>query len=67
MAGKLGEMLLKENIVTPDQLRQALDHQRTNGGRLWNSLVKLGFMSDDEVTAVLSRQYGVPSINLNYF
>ena len=67
MAGKLGEILLKENLVTPDQLKQAMEHQRANGGRLGNSLVKLGFMSDDEVTAFLSRQYGVPSINLSYF
>jgi type IV pilus assembly protein PilB len=67
MSGKLGEILLKENLITPDQLKQALEHQKTNGGRLGNSLVKLGFLNDDEVTAVLSRQYGVPSINLAYF
>jgi type IV pilus assembly protein PilB len=67
MSGKLGEILLKESLITPDQLRQALDHQKMNGGRLGNSLVKLGFLNDDEVTAVLSRQYGVPSINLAYF
>ena len=67
MSGRLGEILLKENLITPDQLKQALDHQKANGGRLGNSLVKLGFLNDDEVTAVLSRQYGVPSINLAYF
>jgi type IV pilus assembly protein PilB len=67
MAGKLGEILLKENLITSDQLNQALEHQKANGGRLGNSLVRLGFMSDDEVMAVLSRQYGVPSINLDYF
>ncbi len=67
MSGKLGEILVKENLITADQLRQALEHQKANGGRLGNSLVKLGFLSDDEVTAVLSRQYGVPSINLTYF
>jgi len=67
MAGKLGEILLKENLITSDQLKQALDDQKANGGRLGNSLVRLGFMSDDEVMAVLSRQYGVPSINLDYF
>ena len=67
MSGKLGEILIKENLITTDQLKQALDHQKANGGRLGNSLVKLGFLSDDEVTAVLSRQYGVPSINLAYF
>ncbi len=67
MAGKLGEILLKENLITPDQLKQALEDQKANGGRIGNSLVRLGFMSDDEVMAVLSRQYGVPSINLDYF
>ncbi|MHB8655439.1 MAG: type IV-A pilus assembly ATPase PilB [Terriglobia bacterium] len=67
MSGKLGELLLKENLISADQLKQALEHQKSSGGRLGNSLVKLGFLSDDEVTAVLSRQYGVPSINLGYF
>ena len=67
MSGKLGELLLKENLINSDQLKQALEHQKSTGGRLGNSLVKLGFLSDDEVTAVLSRQYGVPSINLGYF
>jgi type IV pilus assembly protein PilB len=67
MSGKLGEILIKENLISADQLKQAIEHQKTNGGRLGNSLVKLGFLSDDEVTAVLSRQYGVPSINLSYF
>ena len=67
MAGKLGEILLKENLISPEQLKQALEHQKANGGRLGNALVKLGFLSDDEVTAVLSHQYGVPSINLTHF
>jgi type IV pilus assembly protein PilB len=67
MAGKLGEILLRESLITPDQLKQALEHQKANGGRLGNSLVRLGFMSDEEVMAVLSRQYGIPSINLDYF
>ena len=67
MAGKLGDILLRENLISPDQLKQALEHQKANGGRLGNALVKLGFLSDDEVTVVLSHQYGVPSINLNYF
>jgi type IV pilus assembly protein PilB len=67
MSGKLSEILLKENLISAEQLKQAIEHQKANGGRLGNSLVKLGFLSDDEVTAVLSRQYGVPSINLSYF
>ncbi len=67
MSAKLGEILVRENLVTPQQLREALDYQRTSGGRLGSNLVKLGVISDDVITAVLSRQYGVPSINLDLF
>ncbi|HMG34635.1 MAG TPA: type IV-A pilus assembly ATPase PilB [Blastocatellia bacterium] len=67
MSAKLGESLLKENLITPQQLKEALDYQRVNGGRLASTLVKLCMLSDEEVTAVLSRQYGVPSVNLDLF
>ncbi len=67
MSAKLGEILVRENLVTPQQLREALDYQRANGGRLGSNLVRLGMISDDVITAVLSRQYGVPSINLDLF
>jgi type IV pilus assembly protein PilB len=67
MSGKLGEILIKEKIISQEQLKQALEYQKSSGGRLGNALVKLNFLTDDEVTAVLSRQYGVPSINLAYF
>ncbi|HEX8422995.1 MAG TPA: ATPase, T2SS/T4P/T4SS family, partial [Pyrinomonadaceae bacterium] len=67
MSAKLGEILVRENILTPQQLREALDYQREHGGRLGFNLVKLGLVSDDMVTAVLSRQYGVPSVNLDLF
>ncbi len=67
MSAKLGEILVRENLVTPQQLREALDYQRTSGGKLGTNLVKLGIISDDVITAVLSRQYGVQSINLDLF
>src|SRR4029453_4473505 len=67
MSAKLGEILVRENLGTPQQLREALDYQRTSGGRLGSNLVKLGIISDDVITAVLSRQYGVPSINIDLF
>ncbi len=67
MSSRLGEILVKENLITADQLKQAMAHQRQNGGRLGTALMKLGFVSDDEITEVLSRQYGVPSINLKYY
>ena len=67
MSAKLGEILVRENLIDSQQLREALEYQRNNGGRLGSNLVKLGLISDDVVTAVLSRQYGVPSINLDLF
>ncbi|MFN6964616.1 MAG: type IV-A pilus assembly ATPase PilB [Pyrinomonadaceae bacterium] len=67
MSSKLGEILVRENLISQQQLREALDYQRENGGRLGTNLVKLGIISDDVITAVLSRQYGVPSINLDLF
>ncbi len=67
MSAKLGEILVRENLITSQQLREALEYQRASGGRLGSNLVKLGVISDDVITAVLSRQYGVPSINLELF
>ncbi|HEX6625070.1 MAG TPA: ATPase, T2SS/T4P/T4SS family, partial [Pyrinomonadaceae bacterium] len=67
MSAKLGEILVRENLLTPQQLREALDFQREHGGRLGYNLVKMGLVSDDMITAVLSRQYGVPSVNLELF
>src|ERR1700741_2755681 len=67
MTVRIGELLLKEKRITPDQLQQALNHQKANGGKLGFNLVKMGFVKDEEITALLSKQYGVPSINLTQF
>ena len=67
MSSRLGEMLVKEQLITGDQLREAMAYQKAHGGRLGSVMIKLGFVNDDEITGVLSRQYGVPSINLKYY
>src|SRR5499433_329096 len=69
MSQRLGDLLVKEKIITPDQLDKALKAQRDSGpnSRLGSVLVELGFVTDEEVTNFLSRQYGVPAINLQYF
>src|SRR5439155_1225461 len=64
MSVRLGEILVKESLITQDQLQKALEFQRTNGGKLGSCLTKLGIITDDDMTGVLSRQYGVPTINL---
>ena len=67
MAVRIGELLLKEKRITPEQLQEALSYQRQNGGKLGLNLVKLGYVKDEEVTALLSKQYGVPSIDIHEF
>jgi len=67
MAVRIGDLLLKEKRITPAQLQEALNYQKTNGGKLGLNLVKLGFVTDEEITSLLSKQYGVPSINLTQF
>jgi type IV pilus assembly protein PilB len=67
MPVRIGELLLKEKRITPAQLQEALNYQKTSGGKLGYNLVKLGFVKDEEITALLSKQYGVPSINLSQF
>ena len=67
MPERLGEMLVARRLVSPEQVQAALASQKVNGGRLGLNLMKLGFASEDDVSAVLSRQYGVPSITLSRF
>src|SRR2546427_11086461 len=67
MAVRIGELLLKEKRITPEQLQQALAGQKANGGKLGYNLVRMGFVKDEEITALLSKQYGIPSINLAQF
>src|SRR5687767_13627442 len=67
MPVRIGELLLKEKRISAEQLQEALNYQRTSGGKLGANLVKLGYVKDEEITALLSKQYGVPSIALNQF
>ena len=67
MSQRLGDLLVKEKVITPEQLAQATKVQKETNCCLGSALVKLGFLTDEDVTNFLSRQYGVPAINLSYF
>jgi len=67
MSQRLGDLLVKEKIITQEQLQQATKNQKENNSRLGAALVKLGFLTEEDFTNFLSRQYGVPAINLAYF
>lgn len=60
-------MLVAANIITQGQLNDALERQKKDGGRLGSSLVKLGFVSEERLVNFLSKQFGVPSINLESY
>jgi hypothetical protein len=61
----IGELLLKENRVVPWQIQDARNYQDQKGGTISRALVRLGFVEDEEMAHLLSRQYGVPSITLD--
>jgi len=67
MAGRLGAMLVSSGLITDEQLKKALASQKTEGGRLGSILVKLGFIQEDKLMTFLSKQYGVPYVDLNKF
>ncbi|MEE8573903.1 MAG: type IV-A pilus assembly ATPase PilB [Thermodesulfobacteriota bacterium] len=64
MNERLGELLLRENLITQEQLEKATDEQRKSGGKIGNNIVKLGYITEQDLTSFLSKQYGVPEIDL---
>jgi len=62
---RLGELLIKRNYITPDQLKRASDEQKLKGGRLESNLVRLGYIKEDELLSFLSAQYRVPSVKIS--
>jgi len=67
MAEKLGELLVRDKLISPDQLKKAIEQQKISGGRLGTQLTKLGYIGEEELLSFLSKQYGVPAIDLKEF
>ena len=67
MASNLGELLLREKIISPEQLKGALEFQKKNSLPVGTSLVQLGYISEEEIAQALSRQLGYPYIDLDQF
>jgi len=65
LAERLGELLVKKNYITPDQLKKALEDQKLKGGRLESALIRLGYIKEDEILSFLSAQFRVPSIKIS--
>src|SRR2546423_1308230 len=64
---RLGELLVREQLISHEQLQKVQDASRKSGDRLGLALVRSGVLSEEELTRFLSRQYGVPAVNLAEF
>lgn len=64
---RLGELLVREKLISLQQLRKAQEDQQRSGGNLSHTLAKLGYISDAEITDFLSSQYRLPAINLDEY
>ncbi len=67
VTNRLGELLVREKLISLQQLRQAQDEQKSSGRNLGYTLAKLGYISDEEITSFLSSQYRLPAIDLDEF
>jgi type IV pilus assembly protein PilB len=64
-ADRIGDQLVHEQLITREQLQQALDDARANGTRIGYSLVKLGFLGESDLVRALARQHRVPAVDLD--
>ncbi|MEO6574324.1 MAG: ATPase, T2SS/T4P/T4SS family, partial [Polyangiaceae bacterium] len=64
---RLGELLVREKLISLAQLRQAQEEQQKSGQNLGYTLARLGYISDTEITSFLSQQYRVPTVNLEEY
>ena len=67
MSNKLGELLVKNETITPEQLSSALKEQEESGKMMGSILVGMGALKDSDLLQFLSEQHGVPSIKLSEF
>jgi len=64
---KMGDILIKEDVINLDQLKSAIQEQKYSGRRLGETLLNLGYIDENQLVAYLSKQYAVPAINLEQF
>src|SRR5262245_69923 len=62
---RLGDLLVAGGIITPAQLQEGLNYQKSKAGRLGVCLIKLGYLTEDILHSVLTRQFGVSVVDLS--
>lgn len=64
---KIGEILVKQGLLKPDQLSTAVEEQKKNGQRLTSTIIQLGFLKDNQILRALEKHYAVPGVEVNNF
>src|SRR5262249_42234113 len=64
---RIGDLLVREGLITQEQLSKALQEQKQNGTRVGYNLVKLGFVPEIELTKMLAKQHKMPAVDLSRF
>ena len=64
---RLGEILVQQNLLTPEQLKLALDEQKRSGRKLGRVFIEQGYVTEEEISEALAKQLQVPYINLKYY
>ncbi len=64
---RIGELLVRENLLSAEQLKKAQREASAKGNRLGAQITQLGFLEESELTEFVAKQYGVPSIDLDEF
>ena len=67
MSDRLGELLVRENLISLSQLKDAQSSQRSTRESLTYTLAKLGMVGENDLTEFLSRHYGIPPVDLDDF
>ncbi len=62
---RLGDLLMDEGLITEEQIKKAIEVQKEKGGRLGSIFVSLGYVTDKQITEVLGKQYGVPTVDMD--
>ncbi len=64
---RLGEILVQQKLLTPEQLKLALDEQKRSGRKLGRVFIEQGYVTEEEISEALAKQLQIPYINLKYY
>ena len=64
---KVGEILVKQGLLKPDQLAAAVEEQKKSGLRITNIIIQLGFLKENQILRALEKNYSVPGVEVNSF